>query len=918
MAALPNQLTNFIGRRSTIELVGRRLSAHRLVSLVGPGGCGKTRLAIEVGHQDVPARPGTICFVDLSGLSKSALVPDAVRSNLGLAELRGRPALGALAEQLSDHHLLLLLDNCEHLIEGCAALVHLLLRDCPGVRVLATSRERLGVPGEVVVSVGGLSLPERPATGARSSLERSEAGTLFIERARLDRADFSLTEDEALAVASICERLDGIPLAVELAAARASMMSVDAIARELSDGFRVLAGTGRTVPARHKTLLASIEWSCNLLTDDERALLHRLAVFTPGFTFAGAEAVCADEEVERAHVFGLLTSLVEKSLVQALPKQDRFRLHETMRDYCAGALDACGASSHWRDRHLDYFTELAKTVGPKHWTNDLAGSLRTLDADLDNVRSALDWSVQSKQLHRGAQLMGAVGALFYTRGLRVEALSRCRQLLAAELRQQERAEVLYWAAQCSAELDPASSLHLAEELTALGRSLGDQTVLARGLTLEAVVHSLSEPERTITILDEALPLARGLGQYDLVALGLVHKSGVYKWLSRHRDAVAAAEEALRVAESAGWAWGAMGARAQLALVAIWAGQLQRALDEADVVLRFAEEQSFPILTVLAEIVRCEVGYHRADHDAPVAAERARAAALATGDLFSMTAAEAVKGKAMVWLGQVDEGYEVLERACTKTSVTLGVTGAHVGIQAELVESALYRGDVPSAKRLFAQFLSRAPSGQQPAAVPRLRVEARFARVEGEPQRAHGLACDALRLAYDAGSLLFAIELLELVALTLADLGRPYEAVRLVGAAERQRDVTGYVRPVPAGAELVPVLAELQANLGQDFFEQSMGEGRALAFDQAVEYAGRGRGSRTRPRFGWESLTQSEKRVVSLVGQHLTNAEIAERLFISIPTVKSHLSSVFDKLGVSNRGQLAAQAQRHEARRDLEG
>ena len=249
---LPGQLTSFIGRHSTVELVSKRLAEDRLVTLVGPGGCGKTRIAIEVGRQSLRCQPSAACFVDLSGLSSPDLVPNAVRSALDMPEVRDQPALATLIERLPGRDLLLLLDNCEHLVEACAARLTPYCGIVPGCGSWPP-RERLGVLGEVVVGVDGLELPVRSTASAEGWLERSEAGRLFIERASAERPDFSLSDDEALAVARICDRLDGIPLALELAAARASMMSVGAIDEGLSDRFRLLArtdGPGRPVTGR--------------------------------------------------------------------------------------------------------------------------------------------------------------------------------------------------------------------------------------------------------------------------------------------------------------------------------------------------------------------------------------------------------------------------------------------------------------------------------------------------------------------------------------------------------------------------------------------------------------------------------------------------------------------------------------------
>ncbi len=903
---LPGQLTSFIGRQSTVELVCQRLAEDRLVTLVGPGGCGKTRLAIEVGRQSLRREPNSIFFVDLSGLSSPALVPGAVRNALGLPEVPGQPALVTLVERLLGREVLLLLDNCEHLVEACAALADAVLRNCPGVRLLATSRERFGLLGEVVVGVEGLELPVRSMAGTEGWLERSEAGTLFIERASAERPDFSLSDQEALVVARICDRLDGIPLALELAAARASMMSVSAIDEGLADRFRLLAGTERTGPPRHRTLLASIEWSCNLLRDDEHVLLHRLSVFASGFTLAAAEAVCAGNGAERKDVLRVLTSLVQKSLVQALPRQDRFRLHETMRAYAAAALEAEGTSAQVRDRHLLHFTQEAKAVASIYWTREATGPLRRFEADLDNVRAALDWAVSSRQFDAGAELMSAAGELFYVRGFLLEGTARCQELLAAELDSRSRAEVLTWAARCSERLDPSMSLCFAQELTALGRSVGDDGLVARGLICAADVHALGEMYRTVAALDEALPLARRLGQSDLVVLGLVAQCNAYRVFCRVRESMAIAEESVRVAEEAGWEWGAMRARAGLAFSAVWAGQLERAREEAEIVSRFAEGHSHPWLSALADAALGDVlcyGGHRAGIEVH---ERVISASTGIGNMFAEANIETAKGKQLISFGQLEEGYATLLAAMAKLEA-LGVKQGHVDAAAILVEAALRRGDMSSARRHLAMCARRSPGDDEPWAAPRLRAEARLARAEAETCRAHALACDGLALASESGALLYAIDVLDLLAVIVADLGRPFDAARLLGAAERQRDLTGYMRPAFARDELAPALVAMQTALGVAAFEDAIMEGSALTLEEAVAYSRRRMGRHRRGQSGWHSLTASEQEVVSLVGQHLTNAEIARRLFISVPTVKSHLSRVFAKLEVTNRGQLAAVA-----------
>ena len=552
MDGLATQLTSFVGRASTIEVVGRRLREHRLVSVVGPGGCGKTRLAIEVARRAM-APHESIVFVDFSGLSDSVLVAGAVTRALGLREVPGRQdPLETLLAQLSKRDLLLVLDNCEHLIDACAAVAGALARSCPGVRLLATSRERLGVPGEAVVVVGGLELPAEAGARDEGAVERSEAGTLFIDRARLARADFVVDDPDALA--DICQRLDGTPLALELAAARARLMSLGAIAEGLSDRFHLLVGSERAGPARHKTLLASIEWSCGLLGDDERSLLHRLSVFASGFTLAAAKALAPDSEVEQGEVLGLLTSLVDKSLVQALPGTDRFRLHETMRAYGLAALEADGLSGQARHRHLAYFTALAKEMAPKTWTSEFPVALAALRPDLDNLRAALDWAVESNQFEAGTEILVPMAIFFEFMGIYAEGLARCQQLLALELAPLRRAEVLYWASIFTRRLDPAASLSFASELIGLGRSLGDDRVIARGLVRAAIIQSFAKPEEGQKLAEEAARLAQLTGQHNMLVKSLQFEAWAYCHLGRPNAAFPLAEKAVEMAQEFDLRW----------------------------------------------------------------------------------------------------------------------------------------------------------------------------------------------------------------------------------------------------------------------------------------------------------------------------------------------------------------------------
>lgn len=324
---LPLPLTSFIGREREIATVRGLLEQTRLLTLTGAGGSGKSRLALEVVRQVASEFPHGVGWVELAALSNPDLVPQQVAAALGLREEGGRSRIEALLEWLRDRSLLLVLDNCEHLVDACATLADTLLRGCPGLKVLATSREALAVAGERAWLVPPLSLPAAEPASARERAE-AEAVQLFVERAQAVLPTFELTDANAAAVAEICRRLDGIPLALELAAARVKVLSPEQIRDRLGDAFRLLTSGGRTALPRHRTLRAAIDWSYDLLEEPKQLLLQRLSVFSGGFTIEAAEAVCAGGPIESWEVLDLLAQLVDRSLVvMRLPRSAPCRMN---------------------------------------------------------------------------------------------------------------------------------------------------------------------------------------------------------------------------------------------------------------------------------------------------------------------------------------------------------------------------------------------------------------------------------------------------------------------------------------------------------------------------------------------------------------------------------------------------------------
>ncbi|HEV2741795.1 MAG TPA: hypothetical protein VGV91_01430 [Rubrobacter sp.] len=392
---LPLELSSFVGREKELAEVGRLLENNRLMTLTGTGGCGKTRLALAVAGELVDGFEGGVRLVELAPLADPSLVPQAVGSTLGVREQPGRSPTETLSDYLRPKKALIILDNCEHLVEACAELAETLLRSCPKLRVLATSREALGITGEVAWPVPSLSLPDLRRLPEIEGLPRNEAIRLYLERTAAVKPSFALTEQNAPLVARVCYQLDGIPLAIELAAARAKVLSVEQIADRLDDSFRLLSAGGRTVSPRHSTLQAAMDWSHELLSDEEQVLFRRLSVFAGGFTLEAAESACAGEDLGGDEVLGLLSHLVDKSLVVAWERDEqmRYRLLETVRQYGRDKLRGSGEDAELGRRHAAFFVTLAEEAERERSGPDQARWLVRLEAEHDNVRAALSWSL---------------------------------------------------------------------------------------------------------------------------------------------------------------------------------------------------------------------------------------------------------------------------------------------------------------------------------------------------------------------------------------------------------------------------------------------------------------------------------------------------------------------------------------------
>ena len=425
---LPLQLTNFIGREHEIVSLEQILSAARLVTLVGVGGCGKTRLAIEVANRISENFPDGVWFVPLASLREPSLILQTVVETLGLHLHANQPLLAVLKDFLQSKQVLLVLDNCEHLITDCAELVQQLLSHAVDLRILATSREPLGIAGESIYPLLGMNLPDwvsaewqnRQSPPDLENLMKFDAVHLFVDRTRALSPQFALTTENAATVATICQRLDGLPLALELASARTSVLTVQEIAARLEDRFSLLTSRQRMgFEPRHHTLRATIDWSYELLSVEEQTVLNRLAVFSAGCTLDTAETICSGDRIAPGQILDLLSSLVTKSLVLAETTgsvQSRYRLLETIREYCLEKLDEEGETAKIRNRHLDWYLVRVEEALPKQFESYQQLWLNWLESEHDNLRAALAWALESRQIEEGLRIASALTLFWEIRG----------------------------------------------------------------------------------------------------------------------------------------------------------------------------------------------------------------------------------------------------------------------------------------------------------------------------------------------------------------------------------------------------------------------------------------------------------------------------------------------------------------------
>ena len=736
----------------------------------------------------------------------------------------------------------------------------------------------------------------------------SEAADLFADRARLVRPDFSLTDDNAGSVIEICRRLDGVPLAVELAAARVRALSLAEILDSLHDRFRLLTGGSRTAVRRQQTLRASVDWSHALLTEPERVLFRRLAVFMGGFDLDAAQHIAGGGDVERYQVLDLLTLLVDKSLVvaEAGRGRTRYRLLETVRQYAQERLGESGEADDVRSRHRDYYSARAALLDEPRQPGHEA-LIDEAEIEIDNLRAAFAWSREESDGNRALQLASALYPMWFARGRIQEGLAWFDAVFTDEavdrfdLEPAVRARALAEKAMLTAWIGAPDSAAHADLAVAAARELEDPALMGRALTARSFVGAWNA-DLVRSDLVEAIDLSRAANDPVAMAQNLAGQAYAAMIVGDPRAVRTAAEAGLDIADSIGDGFHSRTCRIWLAWSKMMCGDLAGANAQLyDVV---ADSDAAHDLSWMAggRTGQAQVLAYLGEVDAARAtAEDSVERAGQIGELFEGSA----HFSAVVAALAAGDPAAAKDHGQAATQLLAGQS-AELVAALRLGDAALALGDVDAARGYVDQAVSATHGWHNIVA---LITRARISLVDGEPDRAERDAHDALACAVGFGTELAIPDILECLGASAAEVSSYPEATRLLGAAHAIRQRIGAVRFKIHDASHEALVATIRNGLDENDFDAAWTEGAALSTQDAIAYAQRGRGERKRPPSGWASLTPTELDVVRLVSEGLGNKDIAARLFVSHRTVQTHLTHVYTKLGLTSRLQLAQEASR---------
>ncbi len=899
-------LTSLVGRADDIAAAAAALGAHRLVTLFGPGGAGKTRLAQHVAAEVVDTHRAGAWWVELMPVTDPADVAAAVVAALPSAEMQGANAQSQLVDLIGQGDHLLVLDNCEHVVGAAADLVSALLGACPNVRVLTTSRELLDVPGELPVAVAPLASP-RGGTGPPPDLTAFDATRLFLERATSLELDG--TRDQVDAIAQICRALDGLPLAVELAAARTRLLSVQQIAAGLDDRFSLLASAGRTAAGHQHTLEASIAWSFDLLDPDERDLLMRLAVFPGPFDLDAATVVGrhGDRSVD------LLGSLVDKSLltVRTDGPVHTYRLLESIRVYGMQLLDAAGAVAAARDAHLEFALARANQIGLRLLTSLGSKSMRQARAFIDDARAADAWAhasgvpEQVVNLHWPLMLFHQVSE---TTADVVESLEAAVRSPRLDVDQQARAHAMLVGlpGQSAVYGDVVLARERIPDAIRLARRNGDPVVLFVALSGASFAEAWSCGDGTAHAR-EALEVASGIGAPMLDHIGSTYLSLALFYAGRGAEAYDVSAAAATRLEEAGIGGSFLGlVRTVAASSRLLLGPMSELDEEIEQVRRVT---SFGGLSRHAVVNSLLLPYtHIAAGQAEEAVAHAERTLRDAPTDGTLARAAALLGRAIIHeaMGETDDMLDCSQAAEAAFEGRWNGLWLHMS-RAMVALAHAQRGDVAIAAPLVQDLQAVVPDAGFFIVHGTVAMTACLIAQDHDPAAAVGMWLDQAHREVAAGMLTWNLRTLGYTAVALVDAERPADAMTLLGAcaSQQERLETRHIGTWHAPLEAAEARARRQ--LDPTEADERHAAGAAMTIEEVLGWLRRGRGPRRRALAGWEAITDAEQAVIDKVVTGMSNAEVAAALFVTTNTVKSHLSSVYRKLDVHSRAALTAAA-----------
>lgn len=891
---LPSRPTSFVGRATELAELRVRLGGTRLLTIVGPGGSGKTRLAAQLAAAEAERWSDGVWWVELGHFDEPAQVAQGVAEILGLLVDPGLGALASLSAQLADRSILLCLDNCEHLLGAAAEVADTLSGTCPGVSVLLTSREPLGLAAERLWRL--------------EPLPREDARELFLDRAMGVEPQLAVGALASAEIESMCSRLDGSPLAVELAAAWLPTLTPREIDAGLDDRFALLVRSPRDAVPRHSSLLASMAWSHDLLDPEDRVVFRRLGIFPGDFDLAAARAVCGGDGTDADAVLPSLARLVDKSLVETRERDGgiRYRLLETIRQYAMDRLRAAGERPATADRLLEHMLATVRAVAPERdrdkdrWRTALAG-------DHESLRAAIVHGLDREDPGPARELVAELPWFWHLHRQGREGLELLHLAIARAPAESSalQARLLAGVALVADTADPLDvEVDAASRAAELARDHGEEALLSLCLELGAVGRLYTDLDGAWGESLEAERVAEPAGELFVLDAGRVLRGIVLHLRDEHDGARELLDEPSAGLLARGDRGVASTARAYLSGSALVTGALPAAVEQG--------ERAIATAAPLADHLR--VGMGRAalglalgaagDLDAGLAAlEPVRSLVAAEEGAGFLPEVRRALGLLHLWAGEADAALAFL--AAEAASMDSGQP-TYLALRALPPLAAAQRaaGQIEEAARTAGQAVELARARSMPSVLADGLAELAALHAESDRERALQLHHEALTIRVDHGLSPGIIAGLE--ALARLGAGTAEQDARLLGAAATARDDLSMPPPSAERAALTARTAALRERLG-DGFDAELQAGAALSLAEAAAYASRARGSRDRPEGGWESLTPTELEVVQLAAEGLSNPEIAARLFMSRSTVKTHLSHVYAKLNIANRTELAAVA-----------